>query len=405
MRDTITHIQYQRQAIEQRRINVDFLAQPKVEVSQALLGAEEPVMVETDAQLEGMSGRLKSSRIIGLDTEFVRERTYRAALGLLQLSDGETAWLIDPLALDNLDPLNALLSNKEIIKVIHSGSEDFEVIHNTLGVVPTSVIDSQIACAMLGQSLQLGYHHAVKWLFDVEVEKDQTRSNWLKRPLTTAQCRYAALDVVLLPLMAEQLTERLNTLDRGAWLGEEVRRMAQNSTSSVDPKNAWQRIRGAGTLDKHALKSLQALAAWREETADRKNLARGFVVKDSSLIAIARLQPTDMGDFAAIEDLHPKAIDRYGKKWIQLVREASQGQEIKPLPQLDHSHKNLMKTMRNFVSDKASELDVDAALLASRKQLENLVLMYEEVGEVPERFSGWRQDVITSDLLEIIEGR
>jgi ribonuclease D len=374
-------------------------------VKQALQGAEVPILIETDNQLIDAVESWQTGAIFGLDTEFVRERTYRADLGLVQVSDGESAWLIDPLAVDNLHPLRSFLEDASITKAIHSGSEDFEVMRHQLNTVPIGVVDSQIACAMLGQSLQLGYHHAVKWLFEVEIEKDQTRSNWLKRPLSQGQRRYAALDVVLLPLMIQRLRHELELLGRWDWLKEEVHRMADKSAQDSSPDQAWMRIGGAGSLDEQERKVLLVLAKWREETASGKNLARGFVVSDSGLLAMARQRPVGMSALAALEELHPKAVNRYGSIWIDLIQQADLMPPIPPLPQLTHKHRNLIKAMRNKVLEAANALNVDAALLASRKQLEQLIFEFEDTGGIPERLTGWRQEVITNDLMKILKGQ
>ena len=381
---------------------MDSEAQAATRVHQALAGAEQAVMVTSNQQLVDATEEWRQCSVVGLDTEFVRERTYRADLGLLQVSDGESAWLIDPLAVEDLDPLRVFMNDSSIEKVIHSGSEDFEVLHHQLGAVPSAAIDSQIACAMLGQSLQLGYHHAVKWLFEVEIEKDQTRSNWLRRPLTGAQCRYAALDVVLLPMMVERLRGELERLGRWQWLQEEVQRMANKSGEKLATETAWMRIGGAGSLDDDERTALSVLAQWREEAAQRKNLARGFVVPDAGLMALARLLPVSLSELETLEELHPKAINRYGEVWLDLIQKANSQDTVAPLPQLTQRDRQSLKTMKTKVTDTAKLLDVDAALIASRKQLEMLIFDYTLERTIPERFTGWRQEVITNDLLQIL---
>ncbi|HKJ18158.1 MAG TPA: ribonuclease D [Xanthomonadales bacterium] len=372
-------------------------------VRTALKGAEQPILVETGQQLELAAKSWKSADVLGLDTEFVRERTYRADLGLVQLSDGQNAWLVDPLAVRQLSPLRDILHDKSVTKILHSGSEDFEVLWHQLDTRPENVVDSQIACAMLGQSLQLGYHHAVKWLFDVEIDKDQTRSNWLKRPLTPDQHRYAALDVVLLPLVNDLLRQKLENLGRWDWVKEEVERMAHSATQDTATDEAWMRIRGAGSLSGQERKILFSLARWREEKAREKNLARGFVVPDAGLMAMAKARPENIQKLESLDALHPKSVIRYGDTWVDLIESTSSIGEITPLPQLNHGHRKLMKDLKAQVSQTASSLDVDAALLASRKQLESLIFEFEASGDVPERFSGWRQEVITNDLVRILK--
>lgn len=369
----------------------------------ALGAAETPLVIDSPSLLQEAAEAWASCQALGLDTEFVRERTYRAGLGLVQVSDGETAWLIDPVAIEDLGPLAAVLQDPGIEKVIHSGSEDFEVLYHQLGAKMRGVVDSQIACAMLGQSLQLGYHHAASWLLEVEIEKDHTRSNWLKRPLSAGQLRYAALDVVLLPLMMERLRKRLGKLGRWSWLLEDVARMQQKSIEDVPPQEAWMRIGGAGSLDESERAVLRALAEWREEIALERDIARGFIVSDPALLALAKRRPDSKSDLKAIDSVHPKVIDRYGSMWLELIRQAHTRPDVPALSQLTQKHRKWLKAMRTRVSSIANSLNVDAALLASRKELERLIFQFEASGEIPERFTGWRKDVVTGDLLAIMQ--
>lgn len=373
-------------------------------MKRAMTAAEAPTLVVTVDQLKDAVRTWRDRRVIGLDTEFVRERTYRAALGLVQISDGATAWLVDPVALDDLEPLVTFLHDPSTEKIIHSGSEDFEVMYRQLGAVPESTLDSQIACAMLGQSLQLGYHNAVHWLLGVEIDKDHTRSNWLRRPLSAGQLRYAALDVTLLPLMMERLRKDLERAGRLGWLREEVARMVRKGSADTAPEEAWMRIGGAGSLGDAERKALSALADWRERTAQDRNLARGFVVSDAGLLDLAKAMPTARGQLAHMENLHPKAIARYGDAWVELIAQAKSMPEVPPLPQLTNQQRKLLKVMRARVTQVAKSLNVDAALLASRKQLEQLIYASSDGTDIPERFTGWRKEVITDDLLQILEG-
>jgi ribonuclease D len=372
-------------------------------VKQALAAAEVAIFNETPAQLEQAAASWQGAKALGIDTEFVRERTYRAALGLVQVSDGETAWLIDPLSTGNMAPLLELLKDPGIEKVIHSGSEDFEVLYHHLGGLTRGVVDSQIACAMLGQSLQLGYHNAVNWLFEVEVEKDLTRSNWLRRPLSPGQLRYAALDVVLLPMMMDRLRDELERLGRWAWLKEEVERVQRKSVSDVEPAEAWMRIGGAGMLNDTRRTALSLLAKWREERALSRNIARGFVISDAILMAMARQIPTSIAELQDIQGLNSKVANRFGEEWLALLQQVDSIPPAPPVPQLSGEQKSWLNAMRSQVSRTAKKLDVDAALLASRKQLERLIHTYSESKQVPDRFTGWRMDVVTHDLLAIME--
>jgi ribonuclease D len=374
----------------------------KITIKKAIESAEHPILLETVTQLEQAEETWKNSAILGIDTEFVRERTYRANLGLVQISDGQTAWLLDPLAVQSFEPLVRLMKNSEIMKLLHSGSEDMEVLLNSIGAIPEPLVDTQIACAMLGQPLQLGYHHALKWLFDVDIDKDQTRSNWCKRPLTEKQLRYAAMDVVLLPEMLITLRSRLEQAGRWSWLEEDVERMQSNARTNIDPEMVYQRFSGIGRMKNPTLQVLKYLARWREQTAIEKNRARGFVISDISMLQMAREKPASSAELRDIEGIHPVALSRYEDTLLQLIAEA--GRDTTPVEkfeQLDEKQRAQLKQMRAIVADTSAKLSLDPALLGSRKQLEKLIRAHANDEPLPERFLGWRKEIVTDQLLSV----
>ena len=371
-------------------------------IKKAIEAAEHPILLETPAQLEKASAAWAGRSLLGIDTEFVRERTYRADLGLVQVSDGETAWLLDPLAVQDLAPLAEMLENPAILKILHSGSEDLEVLLNTVGALPQPLVDSQVACAMLGQPLQMGYHSAVQWLFDMEIDKEQTRSNWCKRPLQEKQLHYAAMDVTLLPEMIALLRPQLEEKGRWSWLQEDVARMQRTAANTLDPREAFRRIGGAGRLDENELRILRALAAWREETAVQRNLARGFVINDAGLMSLVRARPQTPAQLRAVEGIHPRALQRYQDVLLSIFEQARADTSAIEMPQtLDNAQRRLLKDMRQLVAQRARELQVEPALLASRKELEKLIFARAAAEAIPERFLGWRKQAITDDLLRI----
>jgi ribonuclease D len=372
-------------------------------LKQALSAGEHPILLESSAQLESAAKQWEEIEVLGIDTEFVRERTYRADLGLVQVSDGQTAWLVDPLANTSLEPLAQLMANPAITKVLHSSSEDLEVLMYVLGQLPEPLVDTQIAAAMLGQPLQLGYHHAVKWLFDIAVDKDQTRSNWCRRPLHARQLRYAAMDVVLLPMMQQELRSLLEDAGRWQWLEEDVARIKRNSLLAVEPEKAYLRFPAASRLDDAGLKALRALASWREKIAKKKNRARGFVISDNGLMQLARLRPGNIEEIREIEDIHPGALARYQDELLQLIADSqSSPAPVEKIEPLRKSQTMQLKAMRRLVNARAQELAVDPALLASRKELEKLIRAAANGEQPPERFLGWRKSVITKDLLPLL---
>jgi len=369
------------------------------EINIALAAADKPVMVESARHLEQAVKDWLNCEVIGIDTEFVRERTWRADLGLVQLSDGETVWLVDPLQTGPLHPLSALLEASATVKILHAPSEDLGVLLYTTDVVPEPLFDTQIACAMLGQSLQMGYHTTVEWLLGITVDKGETRSNWCKRPLRPAQLHYAALDVCLLPMMHRELLARLEDLGRGGWLAEDCARLLNKAQIPADPEQSWKRIRGNNRLDGVSLAILQSLATWRDVEAERRNLARGFVIKDTALMTIANRQPGSLEALSDLDIWHPRAVQRHGRTLLASIDQIlQQGTTAEPLETLKLEHRRLMADMQKLVRETATELSVEPALLASKRELESLILSPD--GEpLPERFMGWRKNIITDDLM------
>lgn len=373
------------------------------EIDTALTAADAPIMVESAEQLSEAGDEWLECDVIGIDTEFVRERTWRADLGLIQLSDGHKVWLVDPLKTGGLDPLATVLGKQEILKTLHAPPEDLDVLLFTAGAVPDPLFDTQIACAMLGRPLQMGYHTTVEWLLGVTIDKDQTRSNWCQRPLRPAQLKYAALDVCLLPIMQRELQAKLVDLGRQSWLEEDCARLLTRARTPADPDQSWKRLNGNGRFDGPPLAILQTLAKWRDREAEKRNLARGFVIRDNDLLTIANKQPVSLSQLSELHILHPKALQLHGPALVAIVDQVlEQGLSAVAPATLRPEHRKLMSDMRKLVQLKASELLVDPALLASRRELESLILLPSDE-PIPERFLGWRKDIITTGLIALKE--
>lgn len=373
----------------------------KSEISIALAAAEQPIMIESSAQLQEALAEWLDCEVIGIDTEFVRERTWRADLGLVQLSDGKRVWLVDPLKTGPLDSLAAFFETESVIKVLHAPSEDLDILFYVSGAVPEPLFDTQIACSMLGQSLQMGYHSTVEWLLELTIDKGETRSNWIKRPLRPAQLKYAALDVCLLPMMYRQLRSQLLELGRLEWLQEDCTRLLNKARTASDPTQSWKRINGNGRLDETSLAILQALCTWREAVAEKSNLARGFVIKDTALLTLANQKPGTLEALSKLDIWHPKSIQRHGQTVLNIIQQClDRGLKARSPAALEPEHRKLMSNMRRLVLERSTKLKLEPALLASRRELEGLIL--SPGGEpVPERFLGWRKDIISDDLIAL----
>ncbi len=282
----------------------------------------DPKLMRSPRELEEACRRWRSCEMLALDTEFVRTRTFYAHLGLIQVFDGTQIVLVDTVAIQDLEPFGRLLAEMEGAAILHSCSEDLGIFLNLFDVLPRRLFDTQVAAGLVGHGYSVGYQALVQKLLGIAVPKGETRSDWLARPLSPAQLRYAAEDVAHLPEIWRILSDQIRELGREEWVEEEFSRLVEPQRYRVEEEDAFRRIKGMGTLDARGLAALQGLAAWREREAKRRDLARNFVVRETSLLEIARRRPSSEAELQKIRDLRPDQRRRYGREILRILKEA-----------------------------------------------------------------------------------
>ena len=249
-------------------------------------------LVTTTEALAQLCARWAQSPFIAVDTEFMRENTYWPDLCLIQVADEQDAAAIDPKA-DGLDlkPLLDLLTdNEDVLKVVHAGGQDIEIICNLTGKTPHPMFDTQIAAMALGQGEQVGYSNLVDSWLGIQLDKGARFTDWARRPLDQRQIDYAIGDVTHLAAIFPQMLEKLRKTGRGVWLNDEMERIADPSNYVTDPQTAWKRVK-VSSRKPEVLGRLKALAAWREVEARGKNIPRGRIMKDETLADVAMHPP------------------------------------------------------------------------------------------------------------------
>nr|XP_061807066.1 ribonuclease D-like [Nerophis lumbriciformis] len=284
-----------------------------------------PILVETDRALVEAAEQWHEASAVALDTEFVRTRTFFARLGLVQVATDEQIWLVDPLQLDPA-PIIGLMKDRNVVKIFHSCSEDLEVLHRLSGDFPQPLFDTQLAAAFTGHGYSLGYSRLVERFHSVELPKGETRTDWTRRPLSSAQLRYAAQDVLYLLPIYRRLQSELDELSRSDWLREDLAGLMDSERFLPDPRKAYRKIKGGGRLDRRQRGLLRDLAAWRELEARRRDLPRNFVIREQVLIDVAQRQPTDQQQLLRIDGLDHGAARRFGDKLLRMVDEAKSAQ-------------------------------------------------------------------------------
>lgn len=367
--------------------------------------APQPAWIDTAPALAALCGRLSECAWIVLDTEFLREKTYYPKLCLVQVASADEVACIDPLALPDLAPLLALLADPSITKVLHSARQDMEIFYHLAGTPPAPVFDTQVAAPLLGFADQIGYANLVRELTGVTLDKLHTRADWSQRPLSAEQLRYAAEDVIHLVTVYRELHARLEARGRLDWLADDFRQLSDPALYAAHPEQAWRRIRGINRLRGASLAILQALAAWREQQAQRVDRPRGWLLKDEVMIDIARHKPDTLQALGNIRGTSEGLLKRSGTELLELVSRAAQTRPV-PLPddgervRLDERQQALVDVMMAVVRITALENELNPAMLASRKQLEAL-LGGDSSGGV---MQGWRRKLVGERLQRLLRG-
>jgi ribonuclease D len=393
---------------------------------------EKTIMVTSSSGLAASVAQLKQVDAVALDTEFIRTDTFYPRLALIQLCDGLTTWLIDPLAFSEVEfaPLVDLLVDEQVVKIIHSCSEDLEVLRYALGALPQPIFDTQVAAAFVGLGFSLSYQALVKEVTGVELSKHETRSDWLQRPLSDAQLRYAAEDVHYLDAIYAELSAQLNASDRLSWLQEDMATLIAGAEHEVPVEEYYRRIKGGWKLDGQALAVLKTMSTWREIEAREQDRPRGRIVADKDLLQIAISQPRDAkalsdkqsrgpsgngagnrtGKGSRSDDgLHPRAVRVYGDKLIDLVE---QGLNIDPELYPDPLSKPVpkeqggtLKACKKLVQDKADALAMAPEILARKADLTYLLhsMVAGEMRLSSSMENSWRKAIIGDQLLAFLE--
>ncbi len=363
------------------------------ELAQAKAMAQEAKLLNPEPNLVDAMLHWSKATTIGLDTEFVRERTFFPRPGLIQVCDGRKVWLLDAARDHSFNELGQMLEQPEIIKVLHSVGEDLEIFQILTGKLPRPLFDTQIAAAMLGMPLQVRYENLVEDCFGVSLAGGKARSNWCKRPLAPELLDYAAQDVIWLPRLHAHLSEALRSVGRLHWLEEDCQRLVDRALNHLEAEQPLDRIKGAGRLEDPALAWLARLVSWRDSQARERDLPRSFVVRDDALVETAqRLAQAGQDLSPALSTLPAGVFRRHGEQllaWLGSVGPVANFERPAELNALTQSQRAWLKEAQQAIKLQAEALDIDPALIASKRELTRLVR-----GEQPDWITGWRAELV-----------
>jgi ribonuclease D len=366
------------------------------------------LITQTD-ELETLCRDLADMPYITIDTEFLRDKTYYPKLCLIQVSaEGKEEVAIDTLA-DGIDlePLFTLMRNENVVKVFHACRQDLEIFYHAMGELPTNVFDTQVAAMVCGYGDQIGYHNLVSDVCGTRIDKGPQFTDWSRRPLSNRQLRYALDDVVYLKQVYKTLKNKLEERGRDSWVNQEMNYLLDPETYKNAPDDAWQRVKiKSNKAETHVV--LRAVAKWREEEAQRRDVPRNRIVRDETIADLSIHPPKEIDGLRKIRNIPGDiAKGKRGEVLFKIVQEALKSDFDKSIvpPAVERFPENakpvleMLKVLLRIVS---SDSGVAAKLIANKTDLEKLA-----VSDDPDilTLKGWRYDVFGQDALALKQGK
>lgn len=367
-------------------------------------------LITENAALFALCERMAKADFVAVDTEFMRENSYWPDLCLVQISDGKEAAAIDPKApgLDLKPLLDLMVDNEDVLKVFHAGGQDIEIVFNLTGKTPHPLFDTQIASMALSQGEQIGYSNLVDSWLGIHLDKGARFTDWGRRPLDKRQIDYAIGDVTHLADIFPRMLDELRETGRGVWLDQEMERLADPSNYSVDPGEAWKRVR-ISSRKADVLGRLKAIAGWRETEARDKNLPRGRIAKDETLADLASHPPRSQEDLGKVRGLSASwKTNDIGARLMNAILNAGPLPRDE-MPERDPNRPGLGKEgalvadlLKLLLKIRSREINVAARLLARSDDLELLAAGARDGLPI---LQGWRFEQFGRDALDLVEGR
>jgi ribonuclease D len=369
--------------------------------------------ITTNQALTDFCQQASQAEAIAVDTEFVRTRTLYPQLGLIQIYDGKQLVLVDPLAIDDFSSLTELLTNPNVVKVLHSCSEDLETFWHAFKIMPSPIFDSQFAASITGMGPALGYAKLVEIMLEVTVDKGESRTDWLARPLRIEQCDYAAKDVLYLFQLYPELKARVEEQKKLPWVYAEIANLSAKKRTPIPLDSVYLTIKNNWKLSSKALLVLKKLAAWRTSTARQRDMALNFVVREENLVSIAMLQPSSKNELRSIQGVNPHEVRIHGDALLSIVADCQSVSEeayppkVKRLNDVEE-YKNTAASVKKICLNIAEIHDIPPELVGSKKQINQLLKWCwftqdetRDMGLQPDLLSNWRRAFFVEELLTI----
>jgi ribonuclease D len=361
--------------------------------------------IDNEEALLNFCDSIIDAPLLILDTEFIREKTYRARLCLIQVATDDLIACIDPITIDDISPLMDIIHDTNKLKVLHAARQDYEIFYDLDKKLPQPLFDTQLAASLLGFGDQVGYGALVSKLLGVQLDKAHTRTDWSKRPLSKAQIRYASDDVYYLrqlyPLLKKQLVEQ----GREDWLDDEFKALCEPDLYITHPEQAWNKVKGINRLRPRQLAAAQNIAQWREEKAIKSDKPRRWILADDILMAAAQLMPKNISQLNSIVNIKKSTVDNSGQAILNCISNALKlgdnelPQPVKP-KRLTPDQEIIADLLMAQLKLVANDQNISPANIASRKMIEKVI---NGENDIP-LLKGWRYHIAGKEILQLLNG-
>jgi ribonuclease D len=368
--------------------------------------------ITSDQHLRDFCDSIAAAPIVAFDTEFVSEDSYLPELCLIQIAADQRLAIVDPFEVQDLSPLWNLLTSPGRETLVHAGREEFRFIWRFSRKWPSAWFDVQIAAGLIGLEYPASYGTLSSKLLSKTIAKDETRTDWRRRPLTQRQLEYALLDVADLGAMRGVLHKRLSDLGRLAWLEAELADW-QRDLIDFETGERWRRLGGIASLSARALAIVRELSIWRDAEAERRNQPARRILRDDLLIEIAKRQTADSKRIRAVRGMERGDLQRFLPKIAQCVEKALSLKESE-LPRHERkSSRPQLNLLGQFLSTALGSIcrsaEVAPSLAGTAQDVRDLIayrlnLGGFEIGEVPLLAQGWRAEVVGQVIDHLLAG-
>lgn len=371
--------------------------------------------IDTPDALVDYCARIAGADALAIDTEFVRTRTLVPQLGLIQVFDGEHLGLIDPVALTDLSVFKNILTDPSIIKVLHACSEDLDALWFNLEVIPSPLFDSQFAANLLDMGQTLGYANLVETMLSVHVDKGESRTDWIARPLSSEQLKYAAADVFYLLPVYRELAKQIEEVGQTEWVFADSTFLSAKKRAEMPSDLAYLSIKNSWKLGAQSRQALREIASWRLQQAQKRDMAINFVLREQGMVEVATRLPDNKAKLFQLETITPKEARLHTDILLGLVQNALNTAANDCPPKIQRltdfaEYKKALAVLKILCEKLAQKHDTRVEVLASKKQLNQwLKWCWFDIDELdsmqlqPDIVSGWRRDIFAEELSAVFK--